>query len=230
MKRLVVIGIVLVLVAVYSSIAIVKVNGATGASIVMSPDTTTSIGNIVLLNLTINDVTDMRAWNIGLVYQKIITLSLVDTINNTAFTDGPGLVIYKQEDYNSSCYYLNLARTTIDIVPGAGTGSGLVARLYFLAASNGKTAISPVNTETEILNSNTQEITPVTVTTPTITVAAPQPSPQPKPVGGNSYSVVKPAAFPAAYIGLALTAIFATTAIIATTIYFKGIKPRKEKQ
>jgi hypothetical protein len=102
-----------------------------------------------------------------------------------------------------------------------------VAQLNFLAASEGTTAINVI--EKEIMNSKTENIaSSVTVTTPTITVATPQPTPPPAAVGGTSFSVAK-AVFPAPYIGLA-SAILAVVAIIATTIYFKGIKRRKEKQ
>ena len=230
MKRLIVFGIVLMLLAVYAS-TIIAANSATGASIVMSPDTTTSPNSTFMLNLTINNVNDMRAWNLALVYQKIISLNFVNTINNTVFTDGSGLVIYKQEDYNSTYYYCTLARTTVDVVPGMGTGSGMVAQLNFFAASNGKTTISAIDSETQLLDSQIRPITPVTFTGPTITVATPPPPPPPpkQTVGGTSFSVAKrPSLVP--YVGLALIAIFATTAIAATTIYFKGAKRRKEKQ
>jgi hypothetical protein len=230
LKRLIVFGIMLMLLAVYAS-TIMAANSATGASIVMSPDTATSPNSTFMLNLTINNVNDMRAWNLALVYQKIISLNLVDTINNTVFTDGSGLVIYKQEDFNSTYYYCTVARTTIDVVPGMGTGSGVVAQLNFFAVSNGKTTISAIDSETELLNSQVQLITPVTFTGPTITVATPQPTPPPKPsaVGGTSFSLAT-AASSTAYIGLASITIIAVVAIIATTIYFKGIKRRKEKQ
>jgi hypothetical protein len=223
LKRIV-FGIVLMLLAVYASATMVKVNSATGASIVISPDTTTSPGRTFMLDLTINNVADMRAWSVTLVYQKIISLNLVDTINNTDFTDGTGLAIFKQEDYNSSCYTSYIARTTLGIVPGSGNGSGLVARLNFQAISDGTTAINCI--DSEIMNSKTlwTDIGPVTVTTPTITVVTPQPSQKPSTVGGFSYSVAKD---PASNIGFALTALGAI--VIPASIYL-GIKRRKEKQ
>lgn len=230
LKRIV-FGIMLMLLAAYSSTAIFKANSATAVSIVISPDTTTPPSRTFMLDLTINNVADMYAWSVTLVYQKIITLNWVNTINDTAFTDGTGLAIFRQEDYNSTCYRSYVARTLLNVVPGtphAGiSGSGLVAQLNFLAASEGTTAINVI--EKEIMNSKTENIaSSVTVTTPTITVATPQPTPPPAAVGGTSFSVAK-AVFPAPYIGLA-SAILAVVAIIATTIYFKGIKRRKEKQ
>ena len=206
-------GIMLMLLAVFLSTTI-EVNSATGASIVISPDTLTIPPNTsFVLNLTINNVADMRAWPVTLVYQKIITLISVD-MNDTDFTDGTGLAIFRQEDYNSTCYRFYVARTLLDIVPGSGTGSGLVAQLNFLAVSNGVTTIDWIE----------YEINPITVAIATITVA----TPQPRSVGGTSFSLAK-AAFPAPYIGLA-SAIIAVVAISATTVYFKGIKRRKEKQ
>jgi hypothetical protein len=224
LKRIV-FGIVLMLLAVYSSATIVKVNSATGASIVISPDTTTSPSTTFMLDLTINNVADMYAWSVTLVYQKIVSMNLVDTINGTDFTDGTGLAIFKQEDYNSSCYRSYVARTLIDVTPGTRrpgvTGSGLVARLNFVAALNGTTAIEC--TGSEILNSQSNPITPITVTTPTITVATPQPSPPPSSVGGFSFSVAKAPA----NIGFALIGVGAI--VIPVSIYL-GIKRRKEKQ
>lgn len=226
MKRIV-LGIMLMLLAVFLSTTIVEVNSAAGASIVISPDTLTIPPNTsFVLNLTINNVDGMRAWSVTLVYQRIITLTWVDTMNNTDFTDGAGLSIFKQEDYNSSCYMSDVARTTVDIAPRSGTGSGLVAQLFFLAVSNGVTTIDCIDYEMMNSSSRNNEITPITVARPlaTITVA----TPQPRSVGGTSFSLAK-AAFPAPYIGLA-SAIIAVVAIIATTIYFKAIKHRKEKQ
>ena len=226
MKRIVFgIMVMLMLLAVCSSTTIIKANSATGASIVISPDTTTSSASTFTLNLTINNVINMRAWEVTLVYQKTIILNSVDTVNDTTFTDGPGLAIVKTEDYNSSWSYADIARTTQSIVPGSGTGSGLVAQLHCLAASIGTTTIDCISCE--IMDANGNDITPVTVTTPTITVAPVQPTPT-STVGGWSFSVVK-ADSPVSYIGLA-SAIIAVVAIIATTIYFKGIKRRKEKQ
>jgi hypothetical protein len=177
-----------------------------------------------MLNLTINNVADMYAWSVTLVYQKIISLNLVDTINNTDFTDGTGLALAKQEDYNSSCYRSYVARTLLDVTPGSPrpgvNGSGLVARLNFIATLNGTTAIDCI--DSEILNSQSKDITH-TVTTPTITVATAQPPPKPSSVGGFSFSVAKA---PASNIGLALIVGFA---IVIPSIYL-GIKRRKKKQ
>jgi hypothetical protein len=228
LKRLIVLGIMLMLLAAYSSITLVK---ADVTSIVISPDTTAPPNSTFMLNLTINNVNDMYAWSVQLVYQKIISLNLVDTINNTAFTDGTGLAIFKQEDFNSSCYTAYVARTLLDITPGVSrpgvTGSGVVAQLNFFAALNGTTAISCISSE--IINSHGGDITPITVTTPTITVATPQPTPPPpKPgaVGGISFSLAKPSTD----IELAsILAIIACVAIMLPAIYFKGIKRRKGK-
>jgi hypothetical protein len=229
LKRIV-FAVMLVLLAVFSSATIAKVNSATGASIVISPDTTTSPGSTFVLNLTINNVNDMRAWDVVLVYSKIITLDLVDTINDTTFTDGAGLAIFNTEDVNSTYTWSDIARTTLSVVPGSGTGSGLVAQLTFLAVSNGKTTIDIALANSEIMDSNMRDITPITATTPTITVATPQPTPPPRSVGGWSFSVAKDP-FAAPYIGLVSIAIIAVgVAITTTAIYFKGIKRRKEKR
>jgi hypothetical protein len=219
-------GIMLMLLAVFLSTTIVRVDSATGASIVISPDTTTSPGSTFVLNLTINNVIDMRAWEVTLVYQKIITLTWVDTINDTTFTDGAGLAIFKTEDYNSSWSWADIARTTLSTVPGSGTGSGLVAQLHFTAVSTGTTAIDCISSE--ILDSNGHDITPITVTTPTITVATPQPPPKPSTVGGWSFTVAKAGSPDARLASIAI--IVTTAAAITTAIYFKGIKRRKEKQ
>jgi hypothetical protein len=231
LKRIV-FGIVLMLLAVYSSAAILKANSATGTSIVISPDTTTPPNSTFMLNLTINNVADMYAWSVTLVYQKIITLNSIDTINNTAFTDGTGLAIFKTEDYNSSYYRSYIARTLLDVTPGISrpgvTGSGLVAHLNFMAASTGTPAIYSSNSE--IIDSKGNAITPITVTTPTITVAIVQPPPSPPPpstVGGWSFSVAKASARDIDLVSIAAIAVFA---IIAPAIYFKGLKRRKEKQ
>lgn len=217
MKRLIVFGIMLILLAICSSTTMVA-NSATGASIVISPDTTTSPHGTFMLNLAINDVADMYAWSVTLVYQKIIDLNFVVAVNSTTFFNG-AFISFKQEDYNSSCFRGYVFETLLNGAPGV-TGSGLVAQLNFIANSNGVTAISCI--DSEILNSQSKDITPITVTTPTVTVATAKPS----PVGGISFSVAKPA-FPVPYIGLASIAI---VAIVAATIYFKGIKRRKEKQ
>ena len=226
MKKIIVFGIMLMLLAVYSG-TIIAANSQTGASIVITPDTTATPGSTFTLAINIENVNDMRAWNIALVYQKIINLNTVNTINNTVFTDGDGLVIYQQEDFNSSYYYLNVARTTTDIVPGMGNGSGLVAQLNFIAVSNGVTKISFVNSETEMLDSQSHDIAPITVAGPTITVATPTPPPKPSAVGGISFSVATRVTSLTPYVCIALIAIIA---IAATTIYAKGTKHRKEKQ
>jgi hypothetical protein len=232
LKRIVFVMVVMLL-AVFSSGTIAKVNSATIASIVLlPPDTTTSPGSTFVLNLTINNVADMYAWSVTLVYQKIITLNSIDTINNTAFTDGSGLAIFKTEDYNSSYYRSYIARTLLDVTPGISrpgvTGSGLVAHLNFMAASTGTPAIYSSNSE--IIDSKGNAITPITVTTPTITVAIVQPPPSPPPpstVGGWSFSVAKASARDIDLVSIAAIAVFA---IIAPAIYFKGLKRRKEKQ
>lgn len=220
----------LMVLAVYSSTTIVKVNSATGASMVISPDTTTSVDSTFTLNLTISNVNDMRAWDLTFRYSKIISLNSVDTTNDTTFTDGAGLAIIKANgDYNSSCYDCDIARTTLSIVPGSGTGSGVVAQLHFTATSTGTATFERISAE--IMDPNMNEITPITVTFPTITVATAQPS-TPKTVGGWSFSDIKTGSVSdiglAALAAIVIIAVFAM--IIATTIYFKGIKHRKEKQ
>jgi hypothetical protein len=225
-------GILLMLLTLYAGTIMVKANSATDASIVMSPpNITVPRGSSFTLNLTINDVTDMYAWSVTLVYQKIISMNSVDTINGTDFTDGTGLVIFKQEDFNSSYYRSYTARTLLDVTPGTShpgvNGSGLVAQLNFIAVSVGTTGVYSV--DSEIINSQSKDITPTNLTTLLATVTVVEPSPQPsRAVGGFSFSLAKTAS-PALYIGLA-SAIIAVVAIIATTIYFKGIKRRKGKQ
>jgi hypothetical protein len=217
--------VVIVLLAVFSSATIVRVNSATGPSMHFSPDTLTVPPNTpFVLNLTINNVVNMRAWDIVLIYGNIITLNSVDTINDTVFTDGPGLAIVKIEVVNSTHYFAEIARTTESIVPGSGTGSALVARLNFLAVSIGTTEV--VCTSAEAMDSDMIS-TPMALATATITVAQPTPPPS-KTVGGWSFSVAN-TAFPASDIGLAI-AIIAVLLTITTAVYFKGIKRRKEKQ
>jgi hypothetical protein len=231
LKRIVLgIMFMMMVLAVYSSTTIVKVNSATGASMVISPDTTTFPNSTFTLNLAINNVKGMRAWDLTFRYSKIISLNSVDTINNTDFTDGDGLAIIKTNgDYNSSCYECDIARTTINIVLTSGTGSGVVAQLHFTAASTGTVTFECISVE--IMDPNMNEITPITVTFPTITVATAQPS-TPKTVGGWSFSDVKAGSVSdiglAALAAIVIIAVFAV--IIATTIYFRGIKRRKEKQ
>lgn len=185
-----------------------------------------------MLNLTIDNVVDMYGWTVTLVYPQIITMNGVNTINGTDFTDGNGFAFFTQSVYNSTYFQTYIARTLLNDEPGVSqrpgvTGTGLVAQLVFEAISIGTAPVSC--TYYEIVNSQDLDITPITVTTATITVATPvTPPPSPKTVGGWSFSVAK-ATFPAPYIGLAL-AMIAAFAIIATTIYFKGIKRRKEKQ
>jgi hypothetical protein len=221
----------LMLVALYSSATIVKATSATGTSIVISPDTTTPPNSTFVLNMYITNVTDMYAWSVTLVYQKIISMISVDTINGTDFTDGTGLAIKQQEDLNSSHYITYVARTLLDIGPGilrpGVNGSGLVAQFNFIAVLNGATAINCISSE--ILDSHSKPITPITVTTPTITVAIVQPPPSPPPssVGGWSFSVAKASARDIDLVSIAAIAVFA---IIAPAIYFKGLKRRKEKQ
>jgi hypothetical protein len=228
LKRIV-FGIMLMLLAVCSSTIIVKVNSATVPSIVLSPqDTTVAPNGTFTINMTINDANNMRAWWVQLVYQKIINLTSVDTINGTTFTDGPGLVIAKQEDLNSTYYVSELARAALsELNSTEGTGSGLVAQLHFVAVSIGNTAIT--SDHASMMNSTSQfeDIFP-TVTTPVVTVAVPTPPPPTQTVGGNSFSlaITKAASQAPYWIGLAS----AIVAIMATAIYFRGIKRRKEKQ
>jgi hypothetical protein len=224
-------GILLMLLTLYAGTIMVKANSATDASIVISPpNTTVPRGSSFTLNLTINDVTDMYAWSVTLIYQKIISMNSVDTINGTDFTDGTGLVIIEQQDYNSSYYECIVARTLLDVTPGVTrpgtTGSGVVAQLNFIAVSVGTTGIYSV--DSEIINSQSKDITHITLTTLLATVTVVEPSPPPsRAVGGFSFSVYKPASL-APYVGLALiTAIIAT---VATAVYAKRAKRRKDKQ
>lgn len=219
------------LLAVYSSTTILKANSATNASIVISPDTSTAPSSMFMLNMTINNVADMYGWTVTLLYPKIITMTGVNTINGTDFTDGNGFAFFTQAEYNSTYYQTYVARTLLNDEPGISqrpgvTGSGLVAQLEFEAISTGTTPV--YITYSEIVNSQDVDITPITVTTSTITVAVPVTPVTPKTVGGISFSLAN-AASPAT-IDLASIAIIAAFAIIATTIYFKGIKRRKEKQ
>lgn len=223
MKRLIVFGIVLMLLAIYASTAIVA-NSATGASIVISPDTTAAPNSTFMLNLAINNVADMYGWSVTLVYQKIISLNLADAVNSTFFNGT--FHSFLQEDYNSSCYKAYVFETLLNGAP-AVTGSGSVAQLNFFAALDGTTAISCI--DSEIVNYQGKDVsTPITVTTPTITVATPQPTPPPKPsaVGGISFSLAKPSTD----IELASVLAIIFVATILPTIYFKGIKRRKQKQ
>jgi hypothetical protein len=218
--------VVIMLLAVFLSTTI-EVNSAAGASIVISPDRlTVPLNTSFVLNLTINNVADMYAWTVTLVYPQIITMTGVDTINGTAFTDGSGFAFFTQSVYNSTCFQTYIARTLLSPNTAGVTGSGLVAQLEFEAISTGTAPI--VCTFAEIVNSQDQDI-PITATIllAIITVAA-APAAPPSTVGGWSFSVAK-TAFPTPYIGLAL-AMIAAFVIIVTTIYFKGIKPRKKKQ
>jgi hypothetical protein len=224
---MIIFGVMLMLLAVYSSTTVLKANSATDPSIVISPDRLTVPPNTsFVLNLTINNVADMCGWTVTLVYPQIITMTGVNTINGTAFTDGSGFAFFTQSVYNSTCYQTYIARTLLSPNTAGVTGSGLVAQLEFEAISTGTAPI--VCTFAGIVNSQDQDI-PITVTflLAIITVAAAPVAP-PSTVGGWSFSVAK-TAFPTPYIGLDL-AMIAAFAIIAITVYFKGIKPRKEKQ
>jgi hypothetical protein len=219
--------VVIMLLAVFLSTTI-EVNSAAGASIDISPDRlTVPVNTSFVLNLTVDNVADMYAWTVTLVYPQIITMTGVNTINDTAFTDGSGFAFFTQSVYNSTYYQVYVARTLLSPNTAGVTGSGLVAQLVFEAISIGTAPISC--TYSEMVNSQDIDITPVNVATvlAIITVAAAPVAP-PSTVGGWSFSVAK-TVFPTPYIGLAL-AMIAAFATIATTIYFKGIKPRKEKQ
>jgi len=227
----IILGIMLMLLAVYSSTTILKANSATSASIVISPDTTASPSGMFMLNMTINNVVDMYGWTVTLVYPQIITMTGVNTINGTAFTDGDGFAFFNQTAYNSTYFQTYVARTLLNDEPGGRpgvTGSGLVAQLEFEAISIGTAPISC--TYYEIVNSQDVDITPITVPAvlAIITVAVPVTPVTPKTVGGTSFSLANAASPPT--IDLASIAIIAAFATIATTIYFKGIKRRKEKQ
>jgi len=231
LKKLIVFGIMLMLLAVYSSATIVA-NSQTGGSIVISPDTTAAPNSTFMLNLTINNVANMYGWSVTLIYQNIISLDLVTGVSTTAFFNSANaFVSFEQEDFNSSYYRGYVFGTLLNGTPGS-TGSGLVAQLNFATTSIGTVAISCVDSEVE--NNLTQPVSsPITVTTPTITIATPPPTPPPTPpttpssVGGISFSLAKPPTFD--YLAPIL-AIIAFVAILLPTVYFKGIKRRKEKQ
>lgn len=132
------------------------------ASIVISPDTTTTQGSYFVLNITTNNVTDLYCWSVTLDYRKAINMT--DAITETSFFNGS--FSYSQTDLNYSHYRSFVYGYLLGNVSGV-TGSGVVAAMNFTAVYNGTANMEAY--ESEMLNSAVVEIAR-TISVPTVIV------------------------------------------------------------
>jgi len=122
---------------------------ASGTNIEVSPNTTVDYGGNFILNITVNDVTDMYYWGIDIKFRKIIKITSV--VEKTSFFDG-SLFVWTMDNYSYSHYKLSIGSALLGEVSGV-TGSGVVAELNFTTVYNGTTQI-------EILSSIICDSTP----------------------------------------------------------------------
>jgi len=124
---------------------------AVTTTVTLSPNVNTNQGSYFEVNITINDVTDMYAWEVWMKYRKIINIVNV-TQDETLFN---GTLGWKVDTYDYSHYKLYVYGYFTGNVSGV-SGSGVVARLNFTAIYNGTTTIDII--KTEIFNSAKEKI------------------------------------------------------------------------
>ena len=126
---------------------------ANETSIEVSPNTTVDYGGNFTLNITVNNVKDMYAWEVGIRFRKIIKITSVvektNLLDSSLFwvVDPPML---GGPSYNY--YKLSVGSMLVGQVSGV-TGSGVVAELNFTTVYNGTTQI-------EVLRSTILDSTP----------------------------------------------------------------------
>jgi hypothetical protein len=132
------------------------------ASIIISPDTTTTQGSYFVLNITTNNVTDLYCWSVTLDYRKAINMT--DAIAETSFFNGS--LGFSQTDLNYSHYRSFVYGYLQGNVSGV-TGNGVVATMNFTAVYNGTANMKAY--ESKLLNSPVVE-TAHTISVPTVNV------------------------------------------------------------
>jgi hypothetical protein len=107
---------------------------ASGTNIEVSPNTTVDYGGNFILSITVNDVTDMCGWEVGIIFRKIINITNV--VEKTSFFDGS--LFWFMDNYSYNYYGLSVASWTLS---RGVSGSGVVAELNFSTVYNGTTQI-----------------------------------------------------------------------------------------
>jgi len=200
------------LVIIFSALVLAEPSiSATTTVYVSPPSSSVLLGQTFFIEIKITDVNDLYGWEFKLKWDP----GLLDVVN---VTEGPflkqGGSTFFAKQMNNTAGYILVDCTLLGDVPGVN-GDGTLASVRFYAEKEGTSVLDLYDT---ILVSSLEQPITHTANDGSVTIS--------KSVGG----IVVPAdkfGLLAPYIGLA-SAIIVT--MVATAIYMKGIKRKKEKK
>lgn len=192
-----------------------KVIASASTSVYIYPETiSATVGQIITVYVAVSSVSNLWAWQAGMTFNPDALECL--SVEEGPFLQQEGTTLWVQgavDNAGGIIHYCGCALIGGSTFPN---GTGNLAAIKFLCKSPGDSVCTP---EDVILVNSTAKMIPNAISTGTVIVS--------QAVGGTVVPTDKFGLL-APYVGLASTAIIA--AAVATTIYVKRVKRRKEKQ